>query len=438
MSGFSPSGSTATEIANSIERGIREGDLAQGDFLPSVRQLGTRLRLSPATVASAYRMLRDRGFVTTRERGRTRVSTRPPLVPRAGFPVPDSAHDLASGNPDPELLPPLVDTLDRLKPPLKMYGDAAVLPELRALAQEQLGLGPSVSDDLVVVNGGLDGVERILMAHLRPGDRVAVEDPSYVGITDLMRAMNLRPQPVLIDQFGQLPAALDAALAAGAQAVIITPRCQNPTGAALNPDRAAELREVLAGYPSVLVLEDDHAGGTTSHPRHSVISERARWAVVHSVAKSLGPDLRLAVMVGDTLTVGRVEGRQMVGCGWVSHVLQALVASLWRDQGVRRALNRAAATYDERRDALVNALAAQSIPAVGRSGFNVWVPVDDEESVVRGLLHLGWAVRGGEPYRFESGPGIRVTTAALRPEDAQAFAADLAQVLSPRQRTRLA
>src|SRR5688500_222250 len=102
---YRPSGTTATDIANSVEAGIREGAVRAGDHLSPGPQLAAELGVSPATVASAYRMLRERGMVTTQERSRTRVATRPPLVPSTTIPVPDSVRDLQSGNPDPALLP---------------------------------------------------------------------------------------------------------------------------------------------------------------------------------------------------------------------------------------------------------------------------------------------------------------------------------------------
>jgi len=271
----------------------------------------------------------------------------------------------------------------------------------------------------------------VLQAHLRPGDRVAVEDPGYLAVFDLVAALGLVAEPVAIDDAGPRPDDLARALRTRVDAFIMTPRAQNPTGAALDAPRARELRAVLARHPDVLVVEDDHAGPVSGVPAVSLCDDRARWAIVRSVSKSLGPDLRLAILAGDATTVARVEGRQSVGTGWVSHLLQDLVTALWSDAATEAVLERAAKTYAARRAALLRALSAQGIDAHGRSGLNVWVPVPEEAAVVTALAQAGWAVRAGERYRLRSGPAVRITIAALPPRDAERLAAALAGILRP-------
>jgi DNA-binding transcriptional MocR family regulator len=225
---------------------------------------------------------------------------------------------------------------------------------------------------------------------------------------------------------------LHAALTRGASAVIVTPRGQNPTGAALDAERSGELREVLDGFPRVLVIEDDHLGPVAGSELHSTVGGRLRWAATRSVAKSLGPDLRLAVMAGDAQTVARVQGRQQCGPGWVSHILQALVLKLWADPQVQAQIERACATYAQRRTGLCEHLRRRGVPVHGASGLNVWIPVDDEASVVGALMQRGWLVAPGAPYRLaHSAPGVRVTSAALGEGEAASFAGDLAEVLTP-------
>jgi DNA-binding transcriptional MocR family regulator len=268
---------------------------------------------------------------------------------------------------------------------------------------------------------------------------VAVEDPGYTGVLDLVPALGLVAEPMGLDDSGPLPQDMDRALRAGARAVILTPRAQNPTGAALDVARVRAMRGVLERHPDALVVEDDHAGPVAGAPALTLASARRRaWAVVRSVSKSLGPDLRLAFLAGDATTVSRVEGRQRLGAGWVSHVLQALVVHLLSARKTERLLDEATRRYAERRGALLAALRALGIPARGRSGMNVWVSVPEELRTVQGLAERGFRVRGGERYRLESPPAVRITVARLLPAEAGRVAEGLRSSLAPEARSRTA
>jgi DNA-binding transcriptional MocR family regulator len=352
---------------------------------------------------------------------------------------PPGVRDLTQGGPDPALLPPLEAALARLDRHPHLYGEDPVLPELAALATAQLEADGVPVAGLAVVGGALDGVERTLQAHLRPGDRVAVEDPGFPPAIDLVRALGLRPEPVPVDDDGPLPDGLAGALAAGCRAFVTTLRAQNPTGAVAGPARLDELRRVLDAHPEVLVVEDDHAGPVAGAPGVTLAGgDRPAWAHVRSVSKWLGPDLRLAVLTGDPGTVARVQGRQLVGTGWVSHLLQGLAVTMWSAPGAADLLERGRRTYRIRREALAGTLTARGIEAHGRSGMNVWVPVTDEGTVSRRLLEAGWAVLPGERFRLRSRPAIRVTVSALEVADAAALAGDLEAAMAPRRRTRMA
>jgi DNA-binding transcriptional MocR family regulator len=291
--------------------------------------------------------------------------------------------------------------------------------DLADLARERLRADGLDAAHLTVVGGALDGIERVLEAHLRPGDGVAVEDPVYPPILDLLRAMSLRAHAVRVDARGLLADDLEGALRRGARAVVMTPRSQNPFGSALDDLRRTELRRVLARRPDLLVVEDDHAealgGGTVVGV---AIPGSPAWAVVRSVSKTLGPDLRLAVVCGDQATVARVEGRLAVGPGWVSHLLQRLVLSLWSRPGLDLLLAHSADTYRQRREALIDALERRGVSAQGATGFNVWVPVEAEAPVLDSLAEAGYAALPGERFRIATGPGVRITCASLDPSEA--------------------
>jgi DNA-binding transcriptional MocR family regulator len=365
--------------------------------------------------------LRRRGLTTANRRRGTIVAPQPPLRVHAARRLPPGTHDLASGNPDPALLPALAPALARLDSAHKLYGGDVKLPRLVRLATEDFA-ADGVDGPVAIVGGALDGVERALQTTLLPGDRVVVEDPSWPRIADLLHALGFPPEPVRVDRTGLVPDALERALVDGARAVIVTPRGQNPTGAALDEERGRALRDVLARHPDVLVVEDDYVAAVAGAEYIPVHGTSARWVVIRSLSKVLGPDLRVAPLTGDALTVSRIEGRQLLGPGWVSHLLQQTAANLWERRATRTLLTRARGLYAERRAALVDALADRGIAAQGDSGLGVWVPVHEELPVVQHLLEAGWAVGPGERFRFETPPGIRITTTDLLPDEARRLA----------------
>ena len=440
-------GGTAKEISASVEAGVRGGQLAPGERLPSVRELADQLGVSPTTVAAAYGDLRRRGITAGAGRAGTRVRGAPPVSSRGYLTVPAGTRDLITGGPDPALLPGL--PARPAARPARMYAQAPVAPRLRRLAAEQLAADGIDTTSLMVTGGALDGIERVLATWLAPSDQVIVEDPGHAVTFDLVAAMGYTAAPVPVDDLGIRPAELAAALARGAGAVILTPRAQAATGAAWDADRAAEIAAVLRRFPSAGVIEDDHAGPVAGVPAFPVSAEfprPERWVTIRSVSKSLGPDLRLAVVAGDEATVARVAGRQALGTGWVSYQLQELVADLWADPAVARLLRTAATVYAGRGEALRSALRDHGITASGRSGFTCWVRVSDEDGVAaalarggdpprpprEGMAEAGWAVAPGQRFRIAAPPGVRISFAMLEADDAASFAADFARALRHR------
>ncbi|WP_037645057.1 aminotransferase class I/II-fold pyridoxal phosphate-dependent enzyme [Streptomyces hygroscopicus] len=418
-------GRRAAEIAASVERAVGAGELSPGQPLPPLRELAERLGVNPNTAAAAYRVLRERGVIETAGRRGSRVRARPASTPREWIGVDAAgARDLSGGNPDPALLPPLGAPLAaaaaRAAERPTLYGAPDVAPELAGLARAALDADGVPAGPVAVTSGALDAIERVLAAHLRPGDAVAVEDPGWGSLLDLIPALGLRAVPVAVDDDGPLPERVEQALAQGARALVVTDRAQNPTGAAVSEPRARELRAVLAGHPAVLLIEDDHGHGIVDLPLRPLAGGTDHWALVRSTAKAYGPDLRLAVLTGDPVTLDRVRGRQRLGPGWVSHLLQDAVAWLWRTGAVDAAA--VAASYDARRAALVRALRERGIAAHGRSGMNVWVPVPDETGAVARLLASGWATAPGARFRVTSPPGVRLTVSPLAADEIETVA----------------
>ena len=425
-------GSTANEISRSLEDAILEGRYAAGEALPTVRELAARLGVAPNTVAAAYRAARERGLVQTRGRNGTRVRTQRPVALRsAEVPGGSEATDLASGQPDPGLLPGLdvASVLDLSS------GAAApreiLIPGLVEAARTRLRSDGVPDEAVTVAGGGLDGIRRVLTAHLRPGDSVAVEDPGWPNLLDLAAALGLRVHPIGIDASGPRPDSVRGALARGVSAVVVTTRAQNPTGVFVTAERAAELRPVFEAHPHTVLVEDDHAAELADVPLSTLAGATSAWSFVRSLSKPYGPDLRIAAVAGDKATVARIEDRLRIESGWVSTVLQRLALSMWTDPGVAETVAAGAREYDRRRTDVRGLLDQRGIESAGDTGLNVWVPVPDESHATATLLDSGFAVAHGSRFRQLSPPGIRVTVSNLADADVPALVAAIERCFAP-------
>ena len=424
-------GRTARRIAAVIGRMISAGTLEIGTRLPTVRELSRRLGVSPTTVSEAWRSLANVGAIETRGRNGTYVR-RPtgPGGPRRYRQVTEGpghfALDLSSGTPDPLLLPDLAPIVARVgrQSLTSSYLERPVLPELAAEIESTWPFPPAA---LTVVDGALDALDRVASEVLRLGDRVIVEHPTFPPILDLLDRLDCEAVGVDVDDEGLIIDQLRVAVGADANgdrhrapvALFLQPRAQNPAGIAMSARRAKAIAGALA-HTNTIVIEDDHANDISSAPLVSV----GRWLpdrTVHirSYSKSHGPDLRLAAVGGAGDVVTAVANRRLLGPGWSSRILQAVLLELLRDPATASTMAQARAAYTARRSRVTEILTRHSVTVTGTDGINLWVAVEDERSAVVGLAARGIGVAPGGPFLVRPDTDhIRVTVGLLA-DDAQ-------------------
>ncbi len=249
-----------------------------------------------------------------------------------------------------------------------------------------------------MVDGAMDAHSQFVAAHLRFGDRVAVEQPCFPPLLDLLEMAGVLPIGVGYDAHGPVVADVVAAVEAGAKVLFFQPWGQNPSGQSVSRVRAGELAAALAGR-DVVVVEDDSAGGT---PSGAPVSLGAflpdRTVLVRSFSKTHGPDLRLAAIGGPAAVVGPLVERRFLGQGWSSRLVQSILLQLLTDESSRALVADAQATYAGRTAAMADALAARGIDVPGRDGINVWVPVAEQGAALLHLAAAGVRAASGDPF----------------------------------------
>jgi DNA-binding transcriptional MocR family regulator len=374
--------------------------------------------VSPTTVSEAWQTLAAVGAIDARGRQGTFVR-RPtgPYTPRRYRRVTEGpGHftlDLSTGTPDPALLPDLGPAIARANRQslTNSYLDHPVLPQL----DERLrGDWPFTPDELTVVDGAMDALDRVASVVVRLGDRVVVEHPTFPPLLDLLDLLGAEVIGVELDEHGMRPDALRAALAQGVSAVFLQPRAHNPTGVTLTRSRGKQLAGLLA-TSSAIIVEDDHSGDIASGALVSMGTWLPHRTVhIRSYSKSHGPDLRLAAVGGAGAVVSAVINRRLLGPGWSSRILQAVLVEMLDHGPTVRAVAAARDEYAARRRAVTDALAEAGVGFTGTDGINLWVHVDDERSALLTLAAQGIGAAPGEPFMVRpDAPSIRVTVGLI-------------------------
>jgi DNA-binding transcriptional MocR family regulator len=423
-------------LADAFSRAVRAGEVVPGERLPSIRAVARGLNLSPTTVSAAWRMLARanlihsdgaRGTVVVDGTEPGSVRLRRALQYEARFEI-----DLSSGLPDPALLPDLRPSLQRMpqSTTLESFLAEPIVPELREHLQSSW---PTEAELITMADGATDALDLIAMTCLQFGDRVAVEDPSYPPLLDLLEATGVHIVPIELDDSGPVPASLSRAIDTGVRAVFLQPRAQIPTGVCLTPKRAEELGAILQGK-DVLVIEVDLCSAIASTPLVTV-GEHVHDRTVHirAYSASHGPDLRLAAMGGPASLMEPLIRRRHRGQGWTSRLLQRLLLDLLTHETPKKQVQSARREYARRRQALVTELADHGVRVGGKDGITIWVPVENEAAALMLLSSRGTGVAPGSPYlvRADTRPHLAVAAGLLPESQAPAIAAVLAKAAKP-------
>jgi GntR family transcriptional regulator/MocR family aminotransferase len=429
------------QVVRAITADIRRGRLKPGDRLPGSRTLARTLGLHRNTVLAAYRELEAEGWIQGGDRC-TRVAGDLPSLPRAmqpagkgglafdlpglreggppALPLRPDLLDLAGGLPDVRLAP--VDLLGRAlrralgsRPSALGYGDPRGEPRLREalatlLAQVRgLALG---ADQVLVTGGSQMALDLILRTLIRPGDRVAVENPGYPPAWRMFEAAGAALLPVPVDDGGLQVEILERHLAEGpVRAVFLTPHHQFPTTVALTASRRLRLQE-LARKHRIALIEDDydfefHFEGRPVLPMASA-DPSGTVIYLGTLSKVLAPGLRLGFVAGPRPLVETLAAQRFLLDHHGNRVVERAVAELIEDDLLQRHARKMRRIYAGRRAALADLLerhlgAALSFrPAPG--GLSYWcttAPGIDAAAWAARALDRGVRVKAGLEFDLE-------------------------------------
>lgn len=361
------------QLEGQLRDAIRGGRLAVDERLPSSRELARVLGLSRGIVQQCYLQLQAEGYLTSRAGSATRVAAAAvgrSATPPAHRPPTGARHviaDFRHGVPDLRLAPRedwawAVREVCRTAPNSAFdYGDPAGVPGLREVIAAYLRRVRACSvsaEQVVVCNGMAQALGLVLRALAANGARtLAFEDPGAANsTTEQATAAGMTAVPVPVDEDGLDVAALARTTA---QAVLVTPAHQWPTGVVLTGQRRQELIAWARSRGGVIIEDDYDAEFRYDRDPVGSLQGLAPDCVVSlgTASKSLAPALRLGWLIApQPLLAAITHGKQIADRGTPT-IDQLALATLIESGRYDRHLRRARAEYAARRQTLVTALA---------------------------------------------------------------------------------
>jgi GntR family transcriptional regulator/MocR family aminotransferase len=393
------------QIEDQLRRAIRKGALRVGARVPSTRDLARQLGVSRRVAVDAYAQLAAEGYLTLRQGARPRVSEAAALAgesePEAARPAPRARFDFRPSVPDVSTFPraawlrSLREALATISDADLGYGDPRGVKALRFALADYLGRVRGVVADpehVVVTNGYTQGLGLVCYALAAAGStRIALEDPSNPEDGLIAARAGLEPVAIGIDDAG---ARVDELERADADAVVLTPAHQHPTGVVLAGERRMALLAWLRERDAVAIEDDYDAEYRYDRAAVGALQGLDPDRVVYagSASKTLAPALRIGWLVVPPSLIEPVTHEKVLADRGTARIEQHAFADFLSRGELDRHLRRMRARYRSRRDALVEAL-TEALPEAAVRGVaaglhvTVQLPDGDDERAIREEAH---------------------------------------------------
>ncbi len=422
------------QIAEQIKGQIGDGHLPIGTRLPTVRQLASTLGVTRLTVHNAYSELQAGGWVeATVGRGTfvaTSVQPRPLALTDGSQVTADGVMEdllrlsqraglrsMGYAEPDPVLYPAreFWDSMIGLRNDSSLWqygspqGDPLLRVELAALLAEQ-GI-EVLPDEILVTQGVSQGLALVAQALARPGDRVVVEQPTYLGLLNILKAQGLQPVGVPQDDEGPCLDRLEQVITQQKPRFFYTiPRFHNPTGICMSAQRQRDLL-ALAEQHGLVIVEDDIYGLLSYDGPALPLKASDRHGLVvylQSASKVMLPGLRVGYLVAPAPLREQLLPLRRASDLTSPPLLHRALADFLHRGRLRMHLRRMIPIYRERRDALLNAMQYWMPDCVQwtrpAGGFCCWVTLPESDmldDLYQATLGRGVSFTPGEVFLAE-------------------------------------
>ena len=252
------------------------------------------------------------------------------------------------------------------------------LPLREMIARHTRRYGMHITpDNILITSGSQQALDLIGKVFINRGDRILVEEPTYLGALQAWNAYGAEYVTIPMDEHGMITDRLEEIVRTGPKFIYVLPNFQNPTGVTLSEERRRKLIEIADRY-GIPIIEDDPYGQLRYEGKHlpSVVvldgqfrhngetPFRGNVIYLSTFSKILAPGIRLAWVIAPQEVIYKlVQAKQGVDLHTATFN-QMVAYEVSRGGFLDRHVWMIRRVYGERRDIMLDAMAEFFPPGV--------------------------------------------------------------------------
>ncbi|MFF2175602.1 PLP-dependent aminotransferase family protein [Lysinibacillus sp. NPDC058147] len=431
------------QLAEYIEKGIADGTFPPDKPLPSERYLASALNLNRSTVVHAYDELesiglieRNRGSGTTISKDiwgltKKRIPSWNRYIEAGSFlpsqPVTQKIRkeavehkliNLASGELSEELFPKsylseitstrsFIGSLGYDHP----QGNEILRNTITKHVKKCRGIETNPSS-ILITSGAQQALHLVVQCLLKPGDAIAIEDPSYNFNLPIFKSVGIQVHYLSVDKNGINPEDLQSLYKKHRiKMIFLNPYFQNPTGSLLNKKKKAAILDISSKLGIPVVEDDPYSLTAFSGDKISTLKSMDRNGnvlYISSLSKIVASGLRIGWIIGPTSVIERLsDAKQQIDFGHSSYT-QWIANEFLESENFHIHIKSLIKELEKRRDKIIKGLdiylkdlVEYSIP---QGGIHIWCKILKnyneiqllEESIKRGVIYVPGSTLGSK------------------------------------------
>lgn len=329
---------------------------------------------------------------------------------------------LAGGNPAAELFPS--DELSKIAGKILMtspipalqYGTTDGYPKMKDCAIERAKKAGAYNegDEVLITTGANQGIDLTAKAIINKGDKIIVENPSFIGSLNAFRTYECQLVGVDVEADGMDVVKLEETLKANPDAKLLytIPTFQNPTGTTMSLEKRKRVLELASEY-NVLIIEDNPYGdlrfrGEEIATLKSLDTEN-RVIYCGSFSKILSPGMRLGYIIGPAPLFEKIEMLKQVNDVHTPMLTQLMCVQFMKKYNIDTYIEKNRKLYKEKCDCMIEAM-NEYFPAgkvewtVPDGGIFLWCKcpgITDVSEIVNKALEKKVAIVPGSNFAID-------------------------------------